>query len=105
MTLFACHHIVCLESVKLEVLLLAQLLEEQELTHVLPLVALQLNDLPELLVLHNVSVARELCGPSMIRSRWRSRGQEKQRAAKRPGLDSSIESDRKGYMTHLSSMP
>ena len=41
-------------------LLLAQLLEEQELRNVLPLVTLKLDDLAKLLILNNVAIAREL---------------------------------------------
>jgi hypothetical protein len=54
-------HGVRLETVELEVLLLAELLEEKELRDILPLVALKLDDLAELLIFHNVAIARELC--------------------------------------------
>jgi len=51
----------CSEAVNLDEVLLGELVGHQEAAHILALVALQLDDLPQLRVLHHGAVAAELC--------------------------------------------
>jgi len=50
-----------LESVDLDQILLCQLVAHKERGHILSLIPLQLDDLAQLLIIHHVAVAAELC--------------------------------------------
>ena len=56
-----------LEAVDLNQIFLCQLVPHQERGHILSLIPLQLDDLAQLLIIHNVAVAAELCTKIWLR--------------------------------------
>jgi hypothetical protein len=53
--------------------LLGELVGDQEAAHILALVALELDDMPQLRILHHVAVAAELCCTQCFTSKMRPR--------------------------------
>lgn len=53
-------HCIQLKAVELDLVFLGNLILNKKLHHILPLIALELDDLPQLLIFYNVSVAAKL---------------------------------------------
>lgn len=62
-----------LEAVNFDGILLGEFVLDQERTHVLALVSLQLKNLPKLLVFNDAPVAAVLCGRAKGGREWRMR--------------------------------
>ena len=89
----------CSETEDHDQVLLRQTVADQEGRHILALIPLQLDDLPELLIIHDVAVAAELCSQSqdqLEQRRYSQLNSNSKRESGRPAFRASVTG------THLS---